>query len=309
MKILLTGSSGFLGKNIIEQFNKIIPSQNKHLLTPSSSELNLLDDGSIKNYLKNNKPDFIIHAAGIVGGIQANILNPVKFLVENTLMATFLIKGAHDFGVPSLLNIGSSCMYPRDLNNPLEESNLFKGECEPTNEGYAISKLYAQRLCSYINKEQNFKSYKTIIPCNLYGKWDSFLDNKSHMIPAAIKKIHHAKVNGIDNVTIWGSGSARRENMYASDLGEFICFIINNFELIPEVMNVGAGCDYTITEYYNYICGTINYGGNLIYDLEKPEGMKQKLVSVTKQKNIGWEPKTSIIQGLKKTYKFYKENY
>jgi GDP-L-fucose synthase len=197
MKILLTGGSGLVGQNIIER----IPSQ-IDLLKPSSKDLDLLDQSAVQSYLQIHKPEIIIHAAGIVGGIQANIAHPVKFLYENTEMGKNIIKAALDNGIKKFINLGSSCIYPRNATNPLVEENILQGELEPTNEGYALAKIFALRFCEYVNKEYPGMQYKTLIPCNLYGRWDKFDPKHSHMIPAVIRKIHLAKKNGETEVDI-----------------------------------------------------------------------------------------------------------
>ena len=278
MKVLITGSSGMVGKNLVEYASL---NQLPHcLITPTSQQLNLLDSVSVENYLSVHQPDFIVHAAGIVGGIQANIDNPIKFLVENTDMAKNLILGAKNAGVKSLLNIGSSCMYPKNAKNPLAESSILAGELEPTNEGYALAKIYAAKLCEYIANEDSRYSYKTIIPCNIYGRWDKFDQNSSHMIPAVISKIHAAKLSGQKQVNIWGNGLARREFMYAADLADLIFRCIGRFDEVPSIMNVGLGRDYSINDYYRVIAKVVGYDGDFRNDLSKPVGMKQKLVDV-----------------------------
>lgn len=304
MKVLITGSNGMVGKNIID--NK--PS-GYLILSPTIESLNLLDYNKVLAYLKQNKPDIIIHAAGIVGGIQANIHNQVKFLRENILIAHNVIWAAIESNIDYLINLGSSCMYPKNAPNPLKEEFILKGELEPTNEGYAISKIFAQRFCSYYNHEINNKNFKTIIPCNLYGRYDKFEDNWSHLIPAAIRKIHNAKINRDNKVTIWGDGTARREFMYSVDLAQFIWFAIKNIELIPETMNVGTGMDYSITDYYKVISKIIGYSGEFNYDISKPVGMTQKLVDTSLQSQLGWKPKFSLEHGIKETYDFFKSNY
>ena len=167
-------------------------------------------------------PDLIIHSAGLVGGIEANIKNPVDFLLKNTDMGINVISSAASLGIKNLINLGSSCMYPREASNPLTEDLILKGELEPTNEGYALAKIVAARLCEYINRQGLEKNYKTLIPCNLYGRHDKFSKTNSHLIPAVIRKIHEAKIAGSRTVTIWGDGSARREFMNAADLADFI---------------------------------------------------------------------------------------
>jgi GDP-L-fucose synthase len=302
MKILLTGGSGMVGKNILEYSKKY----NYIFLSPSSVELNLLDYNSTDNFIKKNNPDFIIHAAGKVGGIQANIAEPVDFLVDNIDMGRNIIMAAKKNSVKNLLNLSSSCMYPRNAKNPLSEHLILKGELEPTNEGYAIAKTVTTRLCEYIMKEDSDKNYKTVIPCNLYGHFDKFDPKNSHMIPAVIKKIYEAKRLGNEQIEIWGDGLARREFMYVEDLANFIFYAIPNFKLMPQNINVGFGEDYTINEYYQCIASVIGFEGSFIHDLSKPVGMKQKLIDDTKLNTFGWSYKTSLKEGLKKTFEFYK---
>lgn len=300
-KILITGSNGMVGRNIVE-FNK---SKNYILLTPSSKELNLLDRKAVDDYLKVYAPDIIIHCAGIVGGIQANIANPVKFLVENTQMGLNIIISAYENGIQKFINMSSSCMYPRDAKNPLSEELILKGELEPTNEGYAIAKVASTRLCEYIHRENSKCDYKTVIPCNLYGRYDKFDSKHSHMLPAVIKKIHEAKINSQAIVDIWGDGEARREFMYAEDLADFIYYAVENFESMPQNINVGLGHDYTINEYYKAIAEVVGYKGDFVHDLTKPIGMKQKLIDDSKLQKFGWKYKTSLKIGIQKTYDYY----
>ncbi len=301
LKILITGSSGMVGRNIAEYKE----AKNYNLFTPSSGELNLLDRLSVDKYLKNNKPYIVIHCAGIVGGIQANISNPVKFLVDNTQMGLNIIMSAHEAGVKKFINMSSSCMYPRKAINPLSEEFILKGGLEPTNEGYAIAKITSTRLCEYINREDDTFQYKTVIPCNLYGKYDKFDPEHSHMLSAVIKKIHEAKVNHQNTLDIWGDGEARREFMYAEDLADFIYYALENFEKMPQNINVGLGHDYTINEYYKTIAEVIGYDGKFIHDLTKPIGMKRKLINDSKLQEFGWRYRTSLEDGIKKIYKYY----
>ncbi len=302
MKILLTGSTGMVGRNILE--NK--RSKEYTFLTPSRRELDLLNFEATLSYMENNMPDFVIHAAGVVGGIQANISYPIKFLVDNTDIGRNVIMASKKAGIKNLLNLSSSCVYPRTGRNPLSEEIILKGELEPTNEGYALAKIFAMRLCQYISEQEERYQYKTIIPCNLYGRFDNFSEAHSHMIPAVIKKIHQAKVMRNKNVDIWGDGTARREFMYAGDLAELIFFSISKFEKMPQNMNVGIGKDYSINEYYNTIREIIEFEGVFEHDLTRPTGMKQKLVDDSKLREFGWEHKTSLKEGISKTYEYYK---
>ena len=303
MKILLTGSTGMVGRNILEHKNI----SNYDLLIPNSKELNLLNYATVDKYIKKNQPAFIIHAAGKVGGIQANIANPVSFLVENLDMGRNIIMAAKNNNVKNLINLSSSCMYPRNATNPLSEDLILKGELEPTNEGYGLAKIMSTRLCEYISKEDDSFSFKTIIPCNLYGKYDKFESKHSHMIPAVVKKIHDAKRKNLSTINIWGNGTVRREFMYVGDLADFMSYAIQNFSKMPQNINVGLGHDYTINEYYQIIANVIGYKGKFIHDLTKPTGMKQKLIDDTKLQEFGWKYKTTLQEGIKNIYKFYKE--
>jgi len=301
MKILLTGSRGMVGHNIVKHSH----AQNHEILTPASAELNLLDSESVQSYIDTNKPNMIIHAAGIVGGIQANMAQPVKFLVDNMQMGLNILMSAKACSVKKFMNLGSSCMYPRDAENPLSEDLILKGELEPTNEGYAIAKVSITRLCEYINREDESYLYKTVIPCNLYGQHDKFDPEHSHMIPAVIRKINDAKNNNLKSVDIWGDGLARREFMYAADFADFVYYAIDNFEKMSQNINVGLGHDYTINEYYQKIADTIGYQGEFTHDLSRPTGMQQKLIDVTKLKEFGWQYQTSLEQGIQKTYDYF----
>lgn len=300
-RILITGSNGMVGRNIAQYKD----SKNYILLTPSSKELNLLNRQNVDEYIKINQPDIVIHCAGIVGGIQANMANPVKFLVDNTQMGLNIIMASQEVNIKQFINMSSSCMYPREAINPLGEKLILKGELEPTNEGYAIAKITSTRLCEYINREDNSFQYKTVIPCNLYGKYDKFDPKHSHMLPAVIKKIHEAKMNNQETLDIWGDGTARREFMYAEDLANFIYYALENFNKMPQNINVGLGDDYTINEYYKAISDVIGYKGKFIHDLTKPIGMKQKLIDDTKLSEFGWKHKISLEDGIKKTYDYY----
>ncbi|MBL6988889.1 MAG: GDP-L-fucose synthase [Bacteriovoracaceae bacterium] len=301
MKIFITGASGMVGKNLTEH-----QEISKHqLLTPSHRELDLCDYQAVNNFITNNSPDLIIHCAGIVGGIQANIKNPTKFLVQNLDMGRNVVMAAKENGIKQLINLGSSCMYPRGIETAISEQMVLKGELEPTNEGYAIAKVAVAKLCEYISKEDPSNQYKTLIPCNLYGKYDKFDPDHSHMIPAVIRKIHLAKQNGDKQVTIWGDGKARREFMYVEDLANFIGFAIGKLEQLPPLLNVGLGKDYTINEYYQAIAEVIGYSGEFVHDLEAPVGMKRKMVDTTKLSQFGWQHTYTLKEGLKKTYQYF----
>lgn len=303
MKVLLLGVNGMLGRNIIEHPD----SSMFKIIAPPRKELNLFDYRNVYNYLMGEKPEIIINAAGKVGGIQANIKEPVKYFLENLDIGRNIVWGAKESGIKKLINLGSSCMYPRNAINPLKEEMILTGELEPTNEGYALAKIATTRFCKYINTEDKNYRFKTLIPCNLYGRWDNFNPEFSHLIPSIIYKIHQAKIKGLNLVSIWGDGTARREFMYAKDLADCIFYSIKNFDRLPELMNVGLGFDYSIREYYNTVAEVIGYNGSFVYDTEKPVGMKKKLVDISSLEKFGWRTKTKLIDGIRETYKFYTE--
>ena len=300
-KILLTGGTGMVGHSILENS----ASSSWEIISPTRSNLNLSNYYDLVDYINDIKPEFIIHAAGHVGGISANISNPVNFLINNFEIGKNLILAANRVGVKKLLNLGASCMYPRNALNPLKEEMILKGELEPTNEAYALAKISIAKLCSYISQEDSEFKYKTIVPCNLYGRYDKFDPVNSHLIPAIIDKLHNAIMNDISVVEIWGDGNARREFMYAQDLADAVFYALNNFETMPSILNIGPGEDFSINDYYLIVAQTLKFKGVFKHNLEKPTGMKQKLLSIEKQKIWGWSPKITLKDGIQKTYDYY----
>lgn len=304
-RIFLTGGSGMVGRNIQEH----PAAAGLEIFSPDMDQLDLSDFAAVKACIADFKPDLVIHAAGRVGGIQANMANPVSFLLENMDMGRNLVWASRQCGVRRLLNLGSSCMYPRNAANPLKEEMVLQGELEPTNEGYALAKIVVSRLCSYISRQDPEFSYKTLIPCNLYGRWDKFAPEHSHMIPAVIRKLHLAKLRGDSTVEIWGDGTARREFMFAGDLADCVHRAVAGFESVPELMNVGPGADHSVNDYYRAVADVVGYAGSFTHDLSKPAGMARKLVDNTRLRNWGWEPKVPLKDGIAAAYEFYKSNY
>ena len=300
-RLLLTGGSGMVGRNILEHHRV----SDWDVIAPSSRELDLTDALSVEKFLSKNKPDLVIHAAGQVGGIQANIADPVGFLERNTKMGLNTIMSSYQAGVCNFLNIASTCMYPRNAQNPLCEEMILTGELEPTNEAYALSKIMATRLCQYIRKIDNRLQYKTIIPCNLFGRFDKFNQEQSHLIPAIIHKIHQAKIFGETKVEIWGDGTARREFMYTGDLADAVLRGAANISSLPDLMNCGLGHDYSINEYYQFVAEAINWQCEFVHDLTKPVGMKQKLCSTKRQVAWGWSAPTPLKEAISSTYEYY----
>jgi GDP-L-fucose synthase len=251
-------------------------------------------------------PSVVIHAAGRVGGIAANMRAPVAFLSENWEMGRNVVMAAREAGVTRLINLGSSCMYPKDLPRPLSEADLLTGPFEPTNEAYAIAKTAVQRLAAYVGQEDPRFSYKTLIPCNLYGRYDAFDPARSHLAAAAIEKLHHAQTTGAASVEIWGDGTARREFLFAGDLADAILMAVEKFETLPPVTNIGAGVDHAVNDYYRAAAAAVGYTGGFSHDLTKPVGMKRKVMDVSLARAWGWQARTALADGLAQTYAWYR---
>ena len=290
-----------VGKNLLEHPK----SKEYNFIAPSRKDLDLLDPHAVGAFISKESPKFVIHAAGHVGGIQANMKNPQDYLLKNLNMSLNVIVAADNYDVKNFLNLGSSCMYPRHGFNPLKEETILSGELEPTNEGYALAKIVASRLCDYISSDDSTKMFKTIIPCNLFGRYDKYDPKHSHMIPAVIRRLHYAKLRNKETVEVWGDGSARREFMSAGDLADFIFYAIENFVRMPQVLNVGIGRDFTIKQYYEAIASVVGYKGIFKYDISKPIGMKQKLVDNSRQKEFGWVNTQSLEEGIVEAYNFF----
>ncbi len=303
-RILLTGSNGMVGKNILEH-----PlAKQVEFLTPAKQSLNLTDYHSVLDYLKTQQPDLIIHSAGLVGGIHANIASPVNFLIQNMEMGKNIVLAAREAGIKQMINLGSSCMYPRNCKDSLPEEMILTGELEPTNEGYALAKIMVLRLCQYIFRENPEYHYKTLIPCNLYGRFDKFAPKHSHLIPAIIHKIHLAKTNSLPTVEIWGNGEARREFMCASDLADIVMKSVSDYDQMPAILNAGLGYDYSINEYYQIAANIVGWQGEFVHDLTKPVGMQRKLLNIDKLSAFGWQARSTLEQGIARAYAYYLES-
>ena len=232
---------------------------------------------------------------------------PVDFLVRNTDIGRNVISAAHAAGVQQLINLGSSCMYPRDCDTLLREEQVLQGELEPTNEGYALAKIYAARLCQYLRRQEPTLQYKTLIPCNLYGRFDHFEPERSHMVASALRKVRDAQRSGQRWVEVWGDGSARREFMDAADLADAVHRHVVQGASAPEMMNIGLGRDLSVNEYYAAAARVLGWNGDLKHDLSRPVGMKRKVVDITRQTAWGWAPRTSLEDGLARALAYLAE--
>lgn len=290
-----------VGRNLLETVPNGIT-----LYYPTSAELDFRNLSDLNKYISDLRPDWVIHCASVVGGIQANIKEPYRYLTENLYINVNLVEACRINSVKNLINLSSSCVYPANLGRPYVESDLLNGKLEETNEGYALAKLAALKQVSYLRNTGDF-NYSTLIPCNLYGRYDSFHPEKSHLVPAIIAKVAKAKLLGAKEVEIWGSGMARREFLYTGDLAEYIWYAIKNGVNLPSEMNVGLGHDFSILEYYDAVQEIMGTSLEYKFLLDKPEGMKSKLVNIELAKKYNWKAHTSLLEGLKRTINFYND--
>jgi len=301
-KLFIAGRRGLVGSAIERKFRE---NGYNNIVGLGSKELDLRKQKEVFEYFKKEKPDYVILAAAKVGGIMANIKAPAEFLYDNLAIQNNIIGASYENGIKKLLFLASSCIYPRESQQPMKEEYLLDGKPEPTNEGYALAKIVGLKLCEMYNKQYG-TDYISVMPCNIYGTGDNFDPEKSHVVAALIRKFYDAKANGADKVSIWGSGNARRELMFVDDLADACFYLFNNYSG-NEFFNVGTGIDYSIKEIANYISDVIGYEGEIEFDTSKPDGMPQKLMDINKLKNRGWTAKTDLKEGIKKTYKYYIE--
>ncbi len=303
-RVLLTGSTGMVGQNLLENPDFL----ENDITTPLRDDLDLLDADAVESFIQETKPEVVVHVAGRVGGIAANLANQASFLFENLSMGMNLMRACADLEHVQFLNLASSCVYPREAENPLREDLLFTGPLEPTNEGYALAKLAVLRMGEFLDDKNPGFRCVSLLPCNLYGRWDHFEPERSHLIAAIVCKLHDAKLRGLEEVDIWGDGTVRREFMFASDLADFLVLALREFEDLPPRVNVGCGQDHSVNEYYEAVRDVVGYSGRFTHDLSRPVGMRQKLVDIEAQSLLGWKPSTSLNEGIANTYKFFLEH-
>jgi len=299
--IWVTGASGFVGRNLVEELKL------RGYTNVLTEKVDLLEKDSVEHFLVREEPETIFHCAAVVGGIQANINNPYKFLYENLQITTNLFSCAIDNGVKKVLNLCSSCVYPKDYTQPLKEEYLLAAPLEPTNEGYAIAKIAALKLAEYANKTQKDTSFISLMPCNLMGPHDHFESESSHFLAALISKFYIAKKNNVPSVTVWGDGKSKRELIYVKDLVDGMIWAVDNSDKMDSFLNIGTGIDYSIESYVDFIKSYIGYEGEVKWDFTKPNGMRQKVLDVSKINSLGWKAKTNVITGIFKTIDWYIE--
>ena len=310
-KIYIAGHNGMVGSAI---YRNLKNRGYDNFVIRTSSELDLSDQYSVFLFFKKERPEFVFDAAAKVGGILANNTYRAQFIYENMMIQNNLIHAAHEHKVKKLLFLGSSCIYPKLALQPLKEEYLLSGELEYTNEPYAIAKIAGIKMCEnyYRQYSDNFIS---VMPTNLYGPNDNFDLQSSHVLPALIRKFHEAKVNSIDFVELWGSGKPKREFLYVEDLADACVYILENInaETLYDKMevshiNIGCGEDISISKLADMIADIVGYKGKIRYDSSKPDGAPQKLLDISRLKNLGWAPTVTLHEGIRKSYEWYLEN-
>ena len=303
IKIYIAGHKGMVGSACLRILKK---NGYKNLIFKSSNELDLRKQNSVNDYIKKEKPEVIINAAAKVGGILANDSYPYNFILENILIQTNLISAAHSNDVRKFIFLGSSCIYPRLSKQPIKEKYLLTDSLESTNEWYAIAKISGVKMIEAIRKQFS-RDYVSLMPTNLYGTNDNFDLKSSHVLPALIRKFHEAKINKSYNVTLWGTGSPKREFLHVDDLASAVMYFIENYSL-EGLYNVGTGIDLSIKELAEKIKKITDYEGKILWDNSYPDGTPRKLLDISKISSLGWKPKIKFDEGLKSTYDWYKKN-
>lgn len=301
-KIYISGHNGMVGSALKRCFKL---NGYTNLIGKSSSQLDLRSQIDVDSFFAKEKPDAVILAAAKVGGIMANISAPAEFIYDNMMIESNIIHSSYKYNVKKLLFLASSCIYPRVCLQPMKEEYLLDGKFEPTNEGYAIAKIAGLKMCEMYNKQYG-TTFISVIPCNLYGIEDNFDTHNSHVIPALIRNFHEAKMESKPQVIVWGTGNARREFLYTEDLAEACLYLFENYSG-EEFFNIGTGMDISIKELASLIKHIVGYKGEIVFDATKPDGMPQKLLDVSKLTYNGWKYHTNLEDGLRLTYRWYKD--
>ena len=293
MKIFLAGHNGMAGRAINKE---LISSGYNDVIVRNRTQLDLLNQKQVLDFFSKELPEIVIIAAAKVGGIQANIANPYTFLYDNLQIQNNIINSSLLFGVKKIIFLASSCIYPKDTDQPMKEENLFEGRLEPTNEGYALAKIAGIKLLEGLNSQYNLCS-TTLIPCNLYGPNDSFDLNLSHVLSALVKRFVDAKKDGVSEIKLWGTGNARREFMHVTDLAKSVIFFLKH-PVSYNYINVGTGFDISIRDLAELISSKVGYKGSIFWDSTMPDGMKKKCMDVSKMNQHGFEPSIMLEDGI-----------
>jgi GDP-L-fucose synthase len=312
-KIYIAGHRGLVGSAIVRQLEE---RGFNNLLMRTHKELDLTNQAEVQNFFKQEKPDYVILAAAKVGGIHANNTYPADFIYQNMMIEANVINSAYESKVKRLLFLGSTCIYPKAVEQPMREDALLTDVLEPTNEPYALAKIAGIKLCESYNR-QHGTDFRSVMPTNLYGINDNFHPENSHVIPALMRRFHEAKVNNDSEVVVWGTGDAMREFLYVDDMAQASLFVLEldketyqaNTKPMLSHINVGTGKDVTIREMAETMKKVIGFEGELTFDITKPGGAPRKLIDVSRLKRMGWRYGTDLESGLGKTYDWYLENF
>jgi len=311
-KIYIAGHRGLVGSAIVRQLES---RGFTNLLMRTHKELDLTNQVQVQTFFKQEKPDYVILAAAKVGGIHANNTYPADFIYQNMMIEANVINSAYENKVKRLLFLGSTCIYPKAVEQPMREDALLTDVLEPTNEPYALAKIAGIKLCESYNRQHD-TDFRSVMPTNLYGINDNFHPENSHVIPALMQRFHQAKINNDSEVVVWGTGNAMREFLYVDDMAEASLFVLEldeqtyqaNTRPMLSHINVGTGKDITIRKMAETMKEVVGYKGKLIFDTVKPDGAPRKLIDVTRLSDMGWNYSVDLKEGLKKTYKWYLTN-
>ena len=312
-KIYIAGHMGLVGSAIVRQLEL---TSFTNLIMRTHKELDLTNQSEVQAFFKKEKPDYVILAAAKVGGIHANNAYPADFIYQNIMIEANIINSAYENKVKRLLFLGSTCIYPKAVEQPMREDALLTGTLEPTNEPYALAKIAGIKLCESYNR-QHGTDFRSVMPTNLYGVNDNFHPENSHVIPALMQRLHQAKLNNDIEVVVWGTGNAMREFLYVDDMAAASLFVLGldeenykaNTQSMLSHINVGTGKDITIREMAEAVKKVVGYKGNLTFDTTKPDGAPRKLIDVTRLEDMGWKYGVNLDEGLNKTYKWYLNKY
>ena len=302
-RIYVAGHRGLVGSAIMRRLQA---DGYDNLVTRSSKELDLREQQAVRDFFAAEKPDYVILAAARVGGILANDTWPADFIYDNLMMEANVIHASYETDVKKLLALGSTCIYPKMAAQPLKEEYLLSGPLEPTNEWYAVAKIAGIKLCQAFQRQHGC-SFIAAMPTNLYGPGDNFDLEKSHVLPAMIRKFHEAKLDQSRSVTLWGTGKALREFLYVDDLADACVFLLQEYD-DPEIVNVGVGNDLRIADLADMVRDVVGFEGEIVYDASKPDGTPRKLVDTSKINALGWRAKTGLRDGIEDTYRWFLNN-
>jgi GDP-L-fucose synthase len=303
-KIWVAGHRGMVGSAIVRKLKEL---GYTNIIAKDKSELDLLNQSGVEKFFDLERPEYVFLAAAKVGGIKANNERKGDFIYQNLMIQSNVINSSYKFGVKKLLFLGSSCIYPKFSQQPIKEEYLLSGELESTNDAYAIAKIAGIKMCQSYNSQWG-TNFISAMPTNLYGFNDNYNLETSHVLPALIRKFHEAKVEGKSRVEIWGSGTPKREFLFVDDLADACLFLMKNYDN-SEIINIGTGEDITIMDLAQLISKIVGFNGEIYFNRDMPDGTPKKLLDVSNLNNLGWKYKTSLNQGIEKTYQNFKDNY